>query len=57
MTNMSQVIGERKTTQKVLIGFKPLTLYRLSAEKMSGERHSQVSFSELLYEKKVDPFD
>ena len=55
--NMSQESGERKTTQEVLKGFKPLTLYRLYGEKLSRERDSRVIFSELLYEKKVDPVD
>ena len=57
MMNVSQESGESKTTQEILIGFKPLTLYCLSGEKLSRERDSQASFSELLYEKKVDPFD
>ena len=57
MMNMSQESGERKTTQEILIGFKPFTLHRLSGEKLSRERDSRVSFSELLYEKKVVPFD
>ena len=48
---------KRKTTQEVLKGFKPLTLYRLYGEKLSRERDSRVIFSELLYEKKVDPVD
>lgn len=57
MRNMSQESGERKTTQKILKGFKPLTLYRLSGEKLSRDRDIRVSFSELLYEKKIDLFD
>ena len=57
MMNMSQESGERKTTQEILKGFTPLNFYRLSGEKLSRERDSRVSFSELLYEKKVDPFD
>ena len=57
MMNMSQESGERKTTQEILKGFKPLTLYHLYGEKLSRERDSRVIFSELLHEKKVDPFD
>ena len=57
MMNMSQESGERKTTPEILIGFKPSTIYRLSGEKLSRGRDSWASFSELLYEKKVDPFD
>ena len=47
----------KKNNSAVLLGFTPLNFYRLSGEKLSRERDSRVSFSELLYEKKVDLFD
>lgn len=50
-------VWRKKNNPTVLIGFTPLNFYRLSAEKLSWDRDSRVSFSELLYEKKVDLFD
>ena len=53
MMNMSQESGERKTTQEILKGFTPLNFYRLSGEKLSRERDSRVSFSDIYMRRKL----
>ena len=55
MMNMSQESGERKTTQEILIGFKPLTLYRLYGESCLGKETAESSLVSFYMKRKLIP--